>query len=209
MKKIPSEKAEEFIAAAHRIAGYGLVRCAGGNLSMRLDEEYMIISAGGSWLECITADRLALCRIADAGGVMGPVPSSEATFHAGIMRTRSDVNVVLHFQSPDATAIACRVPPFERFNIIPEIPYYCGRVASLPYFDPGSGDLAEAVVGAAEDHNVILMRSHGEIAVGDTIDIVIQRAMFFELACGIIIKNNAEVDGLSQKSVDYLVKGNI
>jgi ribulose-5-phosphate 4-epimerase/fuculose-1-phosphate aldolase len=58
--------------------------------------------------------------------------SAECGFHIGILRARQDVTVILHFQSPFATAIACSGKDYKYFNVITEIPYYIGAVAVIP-----------------------------------------------------------------------------
>ena len=63
----------------------------------------------------------------------------ESTFHLGIMRSRPDVNVVLHFQSEYATTVACMKNKPKNFNVTAELPCHTGKdIAIIPYFRPGS-----------------------------------------------------------------------
>jgi len=139
MNNIPEDHFEDFIAAAHRIAEYGLVICGSGNLSRRIDDDHMLITATQSWMENIPIDEVAVCGIKDMTPLNGKKPSKEIRFHAGILRERGDVNTVLHCNSPCATTLACRKTQVENFFVIPEIPYYIGPVVMVPYFrDPGN-----------------------------------------------------------------------
>ncbi|MFH1038638.1 MAG: class II aldolase/adducin family protein [PVC group bacterium] len=201
MNNIPKGQVEDFVAAAHRVAEYGLVFCGSGNLSRRVDDDCMLVTAAGSWMVSLSIDEVAVCRIADGATLNGKKPSKEIGFHTAILRERGDVNVVLHFQSPCATTLACREPQVENFFIIPEIPYYVGPVALVPYLRPGSPELAEAVTAAIREHDLANLRNHGQVTVGRDFDGVIEKATYFELACKIILGAGGDVQFLSREAV--------
>ena len=80
----------------------------------------------------------------------------ESTFHLGILRERLDVNVVLHFQSEYATAVSCMKNKPANFNVTAEIPCHVGsEIPVIPYYRPGSPELAKAVVEAMQKHNSV------------------------------------------------------
>src|SRR3972149_11460100 len=107
MMHISEKYLEEFVTACHRVASHGLVRNSSGNLSWRVNEEYMLITATRSWMGELAREQIAICRISDGAVLNEKKPSAENGFHFGILRERSDVNVVLHFQSRYAKAMAC------------------------------------------------------------------------------------------------------
>ena len=187
MESIPAGRLEQFVAAAHRVVDYGLTHCASGNLSCRLDESRMLITATGAWMADLTAAQVALCRISDCASLNGAKPSKEIAFHAGVLRARRDVEVVLHFQSPCATTIACRDPQVTDFSVIPEIPYYVGPVAAVPYLPPGSRELADAVTVAMADHDMAVLRNHGQVTAGASFDDALEKAVNFEFACRVVL----------------------
>lgn len=192
---------KEFITAARRVAEHGLVLCGSGNLSWRVTDGHVLVTVTNSWMGNMSKDQVAVCRIDDGATLNGKNPSKEIGFHAAILRERVDVNVVLHFQSPCATTIACRKPQVENFFVIPELPYYIGPVAVVPYLTPGSRELAEAVTAAIKDHDITILRNHGQVTVGKDFDEVIEKAMFFELACKIILMAGCDVQLLSEEAV--------
>lgn len=198
---------DEFVAACHRAASFGLVRCSSGNLSWRVNEDYMLITATRSWMADIAREQVVVCRISDGAVLNEKKPSAENGFHFGILRERSDVNVVLHFQSPFATAIACSGRDQKDFFVIPEIPYYIGPVAVVPYVNPGSIDLAKEVISAMKEHDLAILKNHGQVTVGKSFNDVIQKASFFELACEIIFHAGDQIQCLSQDAITYL-RGN-
>ncbi len=195
---------EEFVTACHRVASHGLVRSSSGNLSCRINKEYMLITATKSWMGELTGEQIAICRISDGAVLNDKKPSAENGFHFGILRERSDVNVVLHFQSTYATAVACSGRDYNNFSVIPEIPYYLGQIATVRYLNPGSNELAKEVISAMKEHDLVILKNHGQVTVGNNFDEVIQKASFFELACEIIIHAGDQVQFLSQDAIDYL-----
>jgi ribulose-5-phosphate 4-epimerase/fuculose-1-phosphate aldolase len=204
MENISEKCLQEFVAAARSIAEHGLVLCSSGNLSWRVDDEHMLITTTDSWMSTLDKDQIAVCRVADCTTLNGKQPSKEIGFHAGILHERSDVNVVLHFQSPYATTLSCRELQIEDFSVIPEIPYYIGPVAVVPYLTPGSHQLAGAVTSAIKRHDLAILRNHGLVVVGKTFDDVIAKAAFFELACRIILHSGEQLQLLSKESIAEL-----
>lgn len=197
---------QAFIKACNIVAQRGLVRASSGNLSLRLPGDKMLITASRSWMENITAKQVCLCRISDGHPLTQQKPSVEIGFHAGIFRTRPDINAVLHFQSTCATALACRPekePP--SFNLIPEIPFYIGPVVEIPYAMPGSQALADAVIQAMQHHDMGLIKNHGQVTVAQDLPHTIQNADFFELACEIILRNQGQVTPLTDKQAQELL----
>jgi len=148
------------------VAAYGLVRCSSGNLSWRVDGERLLVTANKAWMADLTREQVAVCRVADCEPLNGRRPSNETRFHAGILRERPEVRVVLHFQSPCATAIACCDPAAVDYNVIVEVPFYIGPVAVVPYLPPGSEELADAVIEAMRGHDMAMLCSHGQVTVG-------------------------------------------
>lgn len=195
---------DTFIAAARSVAAHNLVLCGSGNLSWRIDDGHMLVTVTNSWMRRMCADQVTVCRIADGASIDGKKPSKEIGFHAAILRERPDVNVVLHFQSPYATTVACMEPHIEDFFVIPEIAYYIGPVSVVPYHLPGSRELAEATTAAMREHNLAILQNHGQVTVGKDFDEVIGNAAYFELACKIIVDGGDNIRHLSEEAAAEL-----
>ena len=196
---------DAFLGTARRIGAKGFARCSSGNLSRRIDGDTAVISASRSWLERLSEGDLTICRISTGERICGNRPSVETGMHTGILRVRSDVNVVLHFQSPAATAFCCRDAP-ANFNVTPEIPYYLGPIGRVPYLLPGSPDLAKAATEVMGSHDLALLQNHGIITVARDLDSVVQHAEFFELACEILLYNGADTRVLADHEAAELTE---
>jgi ribulose-5-phosphate 4-epimerase/fuculose-1-phosphate aldolase len=199
------ERIEEFVEAGRRVGSYGLLRCSSGNMSRRIEDGLVLLSSSGSWLGEITSEEVAVCRLQDGQSINGKKATVESKFHLGILRKRADVNVVLHFQSPYALAVACSKRRDYNFFLIPATAFYVGEPAMVDYLRPGSAELAEAVVSASEEHDMIIMRKHGAVTVGKDFNDVIQKAMFFELVCEVLI-HQPNVEALTKEEIEELKK---
>lgn len=201
---ITDEQIKEFVAQAHRVGNAGLTVCSSGNLSWRIGNE-VLLSGTGSWVPALTEDNVSVCRLETGEVLNGVKPSMETGFHLGVMRERPDVNVVLHFQSPYATAVACADKQPDDFNVTAEVPCHVGsQIPIIPYFRPGSKELAAAVVKALKDHNSALMLKHGQVVCGDSFNQAFERAMFFEMACRIIVLTKGNYATLTPAEIDDL-----
>jgi ribulose-5-phosphate 4-epimerase/fuculose-1-phosphate aldolase len=173
--------------ACRKAASFELFKCSSGNMSWRIDDSHMAVTATRSWLGELTCEQVALCRLSDGECLNGVKPTVEARFHAGILRCRREMNVVLHFQSSYATAIACGDVSSYNFNVIPEIPFYIGKIGIVPFLPPGTEELATAVIEQMKTHNLAVMRNHGLVTAARDFNMAIQNAVFFELACSVLL----------------------
>jgi ribulose-5-phosphate 4-epimerase/fuculose-1-phosphate aldolase len=205
MKKVSvsDEVMSEFASRGREVASKGLVNCSSGNISFRLNEECILISQTGCWLENMTEVNISVMNIRDGSSINQIIPSGEWKLHAGIYKQRPDVNVILHFQSPNATTLAC-IDKKPDYNAIIEIPLYIGNIPHVPFLMPGSIELANAVAEQCITYNVIQLSNHGQVAIGRNYKEVVERAVFFELSCSIIIKAGVNLKSIPEFDLDML-----
>ena len=195
---------EEFLRQAHRVGDAGLTICSSGNLSWRIGDE-VLISGTGSWVPSLPEKKVSICKLETGEVLNGVKPSMESVFHLGVLRERPEMNVVLHFQSPYATAVACMENRPTNFNVTAEIPCHVGKeIPIIPYFRPGSKELAEAVVREMKEHNSVMLLKHGQVVCGKDFDETFERAMFFEMACRIIVQSGGAYTVLTPEEIDDL-----
>jgi ribulose-5-phosphate 4-epimerase/fuculose-1-phosphate aldolase len=201
---ITDKNIETFLAQAHRYGEAKLLLCSSGNLSWRIGEE-ALVSGTGSWVAGLKKENVSICTIAGGTPTNGVKPSMESSLHLGVLRKRPDVNVVLHFQSEYATAVACMKNRPVNFNVTAEITCHVGsEVPAVPYYRPGSPELAGAVIEALKNHNSVLLASHGQVVCGKDFDQVYERAVFFEMACRIIVHSGGDYSVLTPGEIEDL-----
>ncbi len=157
-------------------------------------------------MSSLSREQVSVCNIAEGSVVEGPKPTVEIGFHAGILRSRPDVNVVMHFQTTNVTTLACQGTDEIDYFVIPEIPFYIGPVARVPYLLPGSEELAAAVEAAMREHDMVVMGNHGAVTVAQDYDHAIQNAEFFELACEIIVHAGGKLQPLFPADASRLLE---
>jgi L-ribulose-5-phosphate 4-epimerase len=97
-------------------------------------------------------------------------PSVETSFHLGIYKVRKDAKAVIHVHPPFATAYAVagkKIPMVTEAAKIILI-----DVPLLQHAPPGSIQLANKVARGFDNSKVkaILLREHGTVAIGETIE---------------------------------------
>jgi 3-dehydro-4-phosphotetronate decarboxylase len=148
-----------------------------GNLSVRIGDDVWMTPTGFSLKELTPA---SLAQIDLSGARLNAnAPSKEYPFHIAVYQSREDARAIVHLHSTYSVALSClaTLNPGEPLPVI--TPYYLMRVAPLavlPYFRPGSADLARAVGEAAQTHDCLLLRNHGLITLGASMNEAVDRA---------------------------------
>lgn len=154
-----------------------LVSSTGGNVSARLSHGLLITPTGSSLADLPPA---ALVEVGPDGPVEGGRPSKELPLHSAIYRNRPDVGAVIHGHSAVAIAVAGMLEPDERDALPVYTAGYAvrvGRLPLLPYFASGSAELADGIVEAlGDDGRAVLLRNHGFVTVGATLQTALDTA---------------------------------
>lgn len=130
-----------------------------GNISVRSGDGY-IISATGTYLGELEVEDFSFCK--EGEHILGKKPSKEFLMHEWIYEERPEINAVLHASPFYSTLIAnsdIELPS----NYFVESMYYLERISRVPFYHPGSKELAQAVKERAKDANVFLLENHGII----------------------------------------------
>lgn len=158
----------ELLEIAHRAAILGLQTGTGGNISVRCGSNYLMKATGKSLYGLTEADVVVVDEEGKVVRGGGPA-TKEARLHLNLYRLREEVQGIVHYHAPFATAYAIRGLP------IPTLSGHARRafprMPVVPELRDGSRELAEAVEKAFQDRKVrfVLLEAHGLIAVGDSL----------------------------------------
>jgi L-fuculose-phosphate aldolase len=134
-------------------------------------------------LEEITPENLITLNL-EAEKVAGDMPRHlEAFIHSEILRSRPDVQAVVHTHAPHAVAFSTlgrALQPVGHDGAM-----FCD---GLPVFSETSDLIVDqqrgkSVARAMGDHNALLLRNHGIVTTGRTIEEATVLALFLERAC--------------------------
>lgn len=139
-----------------------------GNLSVRLDEERILVTPTGSSLGRLEIERLSIIDI-EGKLLSGDKPSKESVFHLEMYRRNPDCKAIVHLHSTYLTALSC-LDNLNYDNAIQAFtPYYVMRVGKLPvipYYRPGSPDIARELGERAHSGKAFLLANHGVVVTG-------------------------------------------
>jgi L-fuculose-phosphate aldolase len=178
----------EVISACKTITAHGLTVGTAGNISARAsDDNVFVITPTSINYDTLTPEDLV---VVDFKGeiVEGKYkPSVEVSMHQFIFNARMDVGAIVHTHSLYATALAsCSkangIPPYD----IEIISYLGGYISIANFAPPGSKELARYTVDALGNNAAALMRNHGAVGVGTTM----QNAL---TACEIVERSSQAV----------------
>jgi L-fuculose-phosphate aldolase len=172
-----SEIAKELIRAGRRMLDDGLVLGTSGNVSARTPEG-MLITPGTMAYRDITADDLCLV---DRNGVQlagRGQPSSETPMHLAVYRA-TDAAAIVHTHSPAAVSVSTVVEALPAIHYgIAQFGGHDVRVAGYERF--GSDALADAAAAAIDGRTGVLLRNHGTLTCGGSVEEAYQRAVLLE-----------------------------
>ncbi|WP_126427822.1 class II aldolase/adducin family protein [Brevibacillus marinus] len=179
-----------------------------GNLSARIDEHRMLITASGSYMGSLTAEDLVVVEIQTGNWSGARKPSKEIPMHAAIYKKRPDVNVVLHASPFWSTLVACSGFPL-RSELFIESMYYLEKIAYVDYHHPGSQALGTAVEEKAEQANIMFLKNHGVLVYDESFQEARMRLETLEMVCRMMIaarSANIELHFLDEQIVqDFLL----
>ena len=154
---------QEMVVSCQRLYDKDIVPANGGNVSVRLGSDAVLISPTGQALADATPDWFVKVDL-DGNKLAGDLnPSCEAPTHTLIYRKRPDVRGIIHGHPPFATGLALAGEGFGPPSH-PEAFVYIGEVAWIDYATPAelAGQLAECVQG----HDAFLLANHDALTVG-------------------------------------------
>ena len=161
---------ERIVLVGKSIYDRGLTHGSTGNISVRLDDGWLMTPTNSSlgWLDPATLSKL------DKHGalVSGDAPTKESFLHRAVYDERANAGAIVHLHSTHSVAVSCLPDTDPDCALPPLTPYslmQCGRIPMVPYFKPGDLTLADAVRGLAGKHTALLLANHGPVVAGKTL----------------------------------------
>src|SRR5271163_668707 len=162
---------EAICAIGASIFARGLTAGSSGNISLRLDDGWLMSPTNAS------LGRLDPARLSkldqDGRLVSGDPPTKESFLNRVMYEERRDTGAVVHLHSTHSVAVSC-LAEIDPSDVLPPITSYyvmrVGRLPLVPYFRPGDLALAEAVRGFAGRHHAVLLANHGPVVAGADLD---------------------------------------
>ena len=179
------EAKEQIIEIASDLFAMGHLTATGGNISAKgADPDTLWITPSQLYKGSLCAERL-LCITPTGAVIEGEgVPSVEFRMHWQSYRARADATAAVHTHSPAAAAFAItnqQFPPINTDAIV------LADTQIVPWFMPGSQELADAVEEALKVSRGALLQCHGLMAVGKSMHDAAKRAMMLEETAKVLL----------------------
>jgi L-fuculose-phosphate aldolase len=172
-------------SAGKRLSKKQLVAGSDGNISVRLDQERILITPSGLRLDDLDTDDIVMLSLDGLTASGQHKPSSEAAAHLHFYRERPDIEAVVHAHPPYVTAYAVAgVVP--EWRALPEMVVLVGPVAHTPYAPPGTSQVPDALRPFTPDHNAFVLSNHGLITIGRSLDQAMARIEHVEHSARIL-----------------------
>ncbi len=172
---------EAIVRTCRRMVASGLVSGTEGNVSARAPDGRILVTPSGLDYAAMEPEDVVLVGL-DGGVEQGALtPSVETPMHAGIYRTRPEVGGIVHTHAPYSTTLACldrEIPPVHYMLAALSDE---GRVPVARYAPYGTEELARNASDAlGRSHRACLLRNHGTITVGASVEDAYSRTELLE-----------------------------
>ncbi len=161
------EQIDELVATCRRCAELGYVTSAGGNISIRVEENLILITPTKTPKLLVKPEDI--CAVDLNGNTVyapeGKGPTGETPFHTGIYRKRADVKAIVHAHPAVLTGFAIAGSRLLEKPFLPEPAMETGPIVLVSYETPLSEELSRNIENELHRSNGFLMENHGAIFV--------------------------------------------
>ena len=180
-----AEAREQIIQIASELFAMGLLTPTGGNVSALAADPGLYWITPSQMFKGGLRNEDLVCIKPDGTVVEGTrVPSVEYQMHWASYQARPDATAAVHSHAPVATAFGItnqRFPPVNTDAI------FLADTQIVPWFMPGSTELAEAVGEALKSSRGAILQCHGLMTVGKTMRDAATRTMMLEETARILL----------------------
>jgi L-fuculose-phosphate aldolase len=216
-----TEARRQIVRVCRRMYERGLIAGTDGNVSVRLDDERLLITPSGLHKGELAEEDLVVTdregnlvfpqrrpRREDPNSSSGRGrrrPSSEILMHLLCYDLRQDVQAVVHAHPVHAVALAMAGVSLANC-ILPESCLSLGFILTAPYSTPGTDEVPRALRDLIARADAVLLDRHGSLTVGPTLEVAFNRLESVEHTARIThaARCLGEVRPLSERQVERL-----
>ena len=197
---------EQIVRFGHSLFDRGLTAGSSGNLSVRLDDGWLLTPTNA----CLgNLDPARLAKLDWQGRTLsGDPPSKEAFLHRSMYEERQGAGAIVHLHSTHSAAVSCMVGLDHRDCLPPLTAYYVmkvGRLPLIPYHRPGDPALGDAVRGLAARHSAVLLANHGPVVSGTDLEAAVYAIEELEETAKLfLLLRNTSIKPLDEAQIDEL-----
>ena len=207
----PEEIKKDVAYFMQRLYNKGLTSSLGGNISYRIKEDSIAITSSQTDKARITENEIGIVDLQGQCLSPGIKLSMETGMHLAIYRKRNDVQAIVHAHPPYSSYFAvsnkklnCRLSGEGRAML--------GEPVYAPYALMGTKELAEIVSEYSLNSNVVFMKNHGILTMGENLITAFDRLEVAEFTSRLtilssLVGSTAELTDEQIKEIDLLMSG--
>ncbi|MBD5803257.1 L-fuculose phosphate aldolase [Azoarcus sp. Aa7] len=199
---------EEIVRFGRSLFNRGLTAGSSGNISVRLDDGWLLTPTNACLGELDPADLAKLDW--EGRHVSGAQPSKEAFLHRSMYEERDGAGAIVHLHSTHSAAVSCMgglncedcLPPLTAYFVMK-----IGKLPLIPYYRPGDPALGDAIRGLARKHCAVLLANHGPVVSGTTLDAAVYATEELEETAKLfLLLRDLPTRPLNDDQIDELVR---
>lgn len=159
---------EEILEAGRRLYLKGFVASNDGNISVKISDDRIVITATGICKGDLKSGDLLI--VDSEGNVIDgdKKPTSEMKMHLAVYQNRRDVHAVVHAHPQKATAFAVAGLGLQKLTL-PEVIFSLGKVSFAEYGTPSTQQIPDAVSKVIGNSDAVILANHGALTVGASV----------------------------------------
>ncbi len=162
--------AAEIVDVCERLHKRNLLASADGNVSVRIDNEQILITPTGMSKARLKTSDLATIDLANR--ILDGKPSGERLMHLEVYKHCPKAKAVVHAHPPTAIAWSVAHPKLRELpsECLSEVILAAGRIPIVDYQRPGTLAMGEALRPYLPEHRIMILARHGAITWGETLE---------------------------------------
>ena len=170
MKKVQQYKKErrEVARFMRRLYRQGLTTTSGGNISMRINDEIIVITPSATDKGRMNWKEVGVMSVLGENLTPELKPSIEYALHINIYKRNKDVSAVVHAHPVFASSFTAMKAVINTC-LTAEARAICGEPRVVPYALMGTEELAQVVAQNTTDSDVLLLENHGILTTGSSL----------------------------------------
>lgn len=151
-----------------RLYRQGLTTTSGGNISLKVNEETVLITPSATDKGRMRWEETGIMRIDGENLTHGLKPSMESEMHLSIYRKKKEISAIIHAHplfASSFTAMKCHIDT----TLTAEAAAILGKPVMVPYALMGTKDLASFVSDFILKSDILLLENHGILTAGSNL----------------------------------------
>lgn len=158
---------QDIIEVGKMLYNKGLNVSTDGNISIRISENEILITASGYSKAKLTPELITKVDL-DGNIIYGKKPARDIRMHLATYKTRKDVKAIVHCHPPIATGFAITETDLSKITL-PEILFTLGQVGITDYATPTTEEVPKTVIkklNENKDYGALILACHGALTFG-------------------------------------------